>query len=248
MWHGFFATLFYIPLYNALVFLISIIPGHNAGIAVILLTIIIRLILFPLSRQAIKTQLLMKQIEADVQKIKEKITDRQEQAQALMKLYKENGINPFASFLLIFIQLPILIELYRVFRSGLPKIDPTILYSFVHAPATVVMTFLGTDLLKRSIILAIVAVITQFIQVQIALPKVAKNKNEKERSFQTDLAYSMNVQMRFILPLIMFPIAYVSAVVALYLIATNIFTILQELFVRKRLARAIQLHKSISKV
>ena len=237
MSHGIFATLFYIPLYNLLVFFINTFPGHNAGLAVVIVTLLTRLILFPLSRQAIKTQLLMRQIEPELQKIRETIKDKQEQAVATMKLYKDKGINPFASMILIFIQLPILIGMYQVFRSGLPHIDPTILYSFVHTPTTIVMALFGIDLIKRSIILALLAVITQFIQINLSLPKTTKTPASKERSFQTDLAHSMNIQMRFILPLIMFPIAYISAVVALYLVTTNTFTILQELFVRRKMMK-----------
>ncbi len=236
---SFFSIVFYTPLYNAFVFLVDIMPGHSAALAVVALTIIIRLILFPLSRMAIKTQILMRQIDPEVKRLQSTIKDKQEQAQALMKLYKDNGINPFASFLLLLIQLPILIELYSVFRSGLPKINSATLYSFVHTPAYVAMTIVGINLIKGSIILALLAVITQFIQINLALPKVEKKKKEhgKPSSLQDDLAYNMNMQMRYIMPLVMFPIAYISAVVGLYITAGNIFTILQELFVRRRMQR-----------
>lgn len=234
-----FSTLFYIPVYNLLIVLINTIPGHSAGVAVIAITILIRLILFPLSRIAIKTQLLMRQIEPELAKIRTTIKDRQEQAQATMKLYKDKGINPFASFFLLLIQLPILLGLYRVFRSNLPKVDTTILYKFVHVPTIVVMSLVGNTLTER-IIFALLAVITQFIQINLSLPKT-KKQEEKERTFQSDLAYSMNVQMRFILPLIMFPIAYVSSVIGLYLITTNTFTILQEIFVRRRMMKKYEI-------
>ncbi|MDQ3076612.1 MAG: YidC/Oxa1 family membrane protein insertase [bacterium] len=232
MEHGILSTLFYIPVYNALVFIIEKIPGHSAGLAVILLTILIRLILFPLSKSSIKTQLQMKRIEPEVESIKKNTKDKQAQAQQLMKLYKDKGINPFAGFFLLLIQLPILIGLYNVFQSGLPTIDTTILYSFVHAPVDVAMSFLGIDLMRKSFILAILAVVTQFIQINLALPK---SKKPTESSFQNDLAHSMNVQMRYILPLVMFPIALLSSVIAIYLIASNIFMIFQELFVKRRL-------------
>lgn len=237
MSHGFFATIFYIPLYNAFIFCINFLSWHNAGLAVIVLTIIIRFILYPLSRSAIKTQLQMKQVEPELKKIRDTIKDKQEQAKQTMQVYKDNGVNPFSSIFLLLIQLPILIALYQVFRSGLPKIDPTILYSFISAPAAVNMSFLGINLLTSSIILAFFAVVTQFIQLQLALPKVEKTK---ERSFQNDLAYTMNAQTKYILPLILFPIAYISPVIALYLIASNTFMILQEVFVKRRLAAALQ--------
>ena len=228
-----FSIIFYIPLYNALIFCINFLSFHNAGLAVIVLTIIIRIILFPLSRQAIKTQLQMKLVEPELKKIRETVKDKQEQAKRIMQVYKESDINPFASIILLIIQLPILIALYQVFRSSLPKVTTSILYPFITAPSIVYMSFLGISLSSGSVILAIITVITQFIQLQLSLPKVEKSK---ERSFQNDLAYNMNVQMKYIFPLIIFPIAYISSVLALYLITTNIFMILQELFVRRRLA------------
>lgn len=232
MSHGFFATLFYLPVYNAFIALINVIPGHNAGVAVILLTLIVRFILYPLSRKSIKTQLEMRKIEPEVQKLKEKVTDKQEQARQLMQLYKDRDVNPFAGLFLVLIQFPILIGLYRVFQSGLPKVDTTLLYSFVHAPATVVMNFVGIDLMYRSLLLAIVAVVTQFIQLQIALPKTKKSET---KSFQNDLTHSINTQMKYVFPLILFPIAYFSAVIGLYLVTSNIFMIFQELFVKRTL-------------
>lgn len=230
---SFFSIILYTPLYNALVFCIDFLSFHNAGLAIVVLTIIIRIVLFPLSRQAIKTQLQMKQVEPELQKIRDTIKDKQEQAKQTMRVYKERGVNPFASIFLLIIQLPILIGLYQVFRSSLPKIDAAILYPFIAAPTSVHMSILGISLIGNSIILALVSVITQFIQLQLSLPKVKKSE---KRSFQNDLAYNMNVQMKYIFPLILFPIAYISPVIAIYLITSNIFMTLQELFVRRRLA------------
>jgi len=234
-----FTTLIYNPLYNALVYLIDVIPGHSAGLAVIILTILIRLALFQLSKSSIKTQYALKAIEPEVEKLKKTVTDRQEQAVKLMALYRENGINPFAGFFLILIQLPIMFGLYRVFQSGLPTIKPEVLYSFVPAPETVSMIFFGIDLAGRSFILALLAVITQFIQINLALPK----PSPRDGSFQKDLAHSMNMQMKYIFPLILFPIAYISAVLALYFVTSNVVMTLQEVFVRRRLAKKYEATK-----
>ncbi len=180
----------------------------------------------------------MKSIEPALNKIKENVKDKQEQAKQTMALYKERGINPFAGFFLLLIQFPVLIGLYNVFRSGLPTIHSDLLYSFIHAPVMLSMSVIGIDLLKRSIILAIIAVITQFIQINLSLPKTAPTpKDAKKTSFQNDFAKSMNFQMRYILPLIIFPIALFSAVIALYLTASNTFMIFQELFVKRNMAK-----------
>src|SRR3989338_7196977 len=120
-----FNTIVYEPLYNGLVFLVDIIPSHDVGIAVIALTIMVRIILFPLSRRAIATQIQMKQIAPQVEALKEKYKDRrEEQGRAILALYREHGVRPFASFALLLIQLPILIGLYWVFsHGGLPQVD-----------------------------------------------------------------------------------------------------------------------------
>lgn len=240
MTHGFFATIFYIPLYNALVALINILPGYNVGLAVIVLTIIIRFVLYPLSRSSIRTQMKMKEVEKDLEIIKKKYPDRQEQARQTMALYKEKGVNPFSGILLLIIQLPILIALYQVFNNTFPKISADILYSFVSVPPAVIMNFLTIDLTSPSIIsrilLALIAVGTQFIQINIAVPKM---KKADVSSFGNDLAYNMNVQSRYILPLVLFPVAYLFPVICLYLIASNVFMIFQELYVRKTLRKTL---------
>jgi YidC/Oxa1 family membrane protein insertase len=220
-----FSTIFYIPFYNAFVFIIGIIPGHSAGV---------RLILYPLSKQSIKTQLKMKQIEPEIAKLRTNVKDKQEQAKQMMQLYKERDIHPFSGILLLFIQLPILLGMYQVFRSGLPKLNASIIYSFIHAPAAVSMTFLGLSLLGTSYILALFASFTQFIQFQLALPTPPKTD---KRTFQTDLATSMNMQMKYVYPIILFFIAVISPVIALYFVTSNTFMILQEVFVRRRMAK-----------
>ncbi|MEZ4113904.1 MAG: YidC/Oxa1 family membrane protein insertase [Candidatus Paceibacterota bacterium] len=75
-----FTKIFYEPIYNALVFLVDIIPGGDIGLAIILLTLIIKFILLPLHRKAIVSQIKLKQIEPKINEIKEKYTDKQEQA------------------------------------------------------------------------------------------------------------------------------------------------------------------------
>ena len=92
-----FNTLVYEPLYNGLVFFVDIIPSHDVGLAVIALTIIVRFILFPLSRRAIETQIQMKKIAPEVEALKEKFKDKkEEQGRAIFTLYRERGVRPFA--------------------------------------------------------------------------------------------------------------------------------------------------------
>ncbi len=230
-----FNTLIYDPLYNGLVFFIDVVPGGDVGVAVILLTLLVKFILFPLSKKAIKTQIAMKAIEPELKKLKETIKDKQEQAKAMMELYRKNGMNPFSSILLLFIQLPVIFGLYWVFfRGGLPEINLDIIYAIIPEPTVVNMQFLGlVDMAGKSAILAGLAGVTQFIQARLSLPPAAPRKDGD--GFKEDLARSFNIQMRYVLPVIVAVVAYViSAAVALYWLTSNIFTIGQELLVRRR--------------
>jgi YidC/Oxa1 family membrane protein insertase len=235
MFLAFFHAVFYNPLYNGLVFLIGAIPGIDLGVAVIIFTIIVRLILFPLSRAAVVTQFKMKEIEPELKKIKEQhANNKEEQAKLTMKLYSDNKINPFSSLLLVLIQLPILIALYMIFRSGFPKINASLLYSYVHVPSAVNIKFLGLiDVTKTSVVLGIVAGVMQFFQTQFSIPKAGPKTDNA--SFSDDLARSVNFQMRFVLPIFIFLISLrVAGAVDLYYATTALFTIGQELYMRKR--------------
>lgn len=234
-----FQNFFYAPLYNGLVAFINIVPYHDVGLAVILFTCIIKVIIFPLSQQSIKTQFEMKQIEPEMNEIKLKYKDdKQVQAEKTMQLYKDKGINPFAGILLMLIQLPILIALYWVFlKGGLPKIDSASIYSFTKIPDTINMIFLGADVSQNSILFAFFVAIAQFLQMQITLPKPKKveTKNGANPGFSDELAKSMNMQMKYVMPVIMFFIAKsFPLVVSLYLITSSLFAIGQELYIRSK--------------
>src|SRR3989344_6416190 len=127
------------PLYNGLIFLMGVFPFFDAGVTVIIFTIIIKLILLPLSIKASKAQLQMKGMEKGLNEIKEKYKDnKEEQSKKTIEMYREKGINPFASFFILLIQLPIIIGLYQVFlKSGLRVINIEMLYSFVPVPEIV---------------------------------------------------------------------------------------------------------------
>jgi len=232
-------AIFYDPIYNGLVFLIDTIPGADVGIAVILLTIVVRLVLFPLSLRAIRTQLLMRDLEPELTRIKTEFKDsREEQARRTMELYRTNKVNPFSSFLFMFIQILFIFALYFVFfRGGLPNIRTELLYSFIPIPENVNMHFLGfIDVAGRSLVLAALAGITQFIQTKLSIPPLPQNNSTP--SFKNDLARSFNLQMRYAMPVVIFFVAYtISAAVALYFVVSNLVSIGQEIYVRRTLKR-----------
>lgn len=234
---GIFNTVFFNPIYNGLIFLLDTVPFIDVGIAVILVTIAVKLILFPFSIKMVKTQLAVKQLEPEINKLKEiHKNDKQEQARQTMALYKEKGVNPFSGFLLILIQIPVIFALYFVFlKGGLPKINTDILYSFISIPDSINMNFLGfIDVSVRSIPIAILAGATQFFQIKYSLPPMKERVGKS--TFKEDLARSFHIQMRYIMPIIVFSVAYaISAAIALYWTTSNLFAIGQEVYVRKRI-------------
>jgi len=242
MFKSAFFTLVYDPLYNGLVYLVDIVPAHDMGIAIIILTILVKVALIPLSRQAIRTQVAMRAIAPDVEAIKEKFKDKQEeQARAIFALYRERNIRPFASFFLILLQFPILFGLYWVFwKGGLPNVDTAILYSFVPAPENVKMDFLGLiDMGGRSILLAATAGLTQLLYARLSMgPRKPKEKTDKP-TFSGDMAHSFDLQARYVLPIIVAGIAYtVTAAIPLYWTASNLFMLAQEFAMGRRFKEA----------
>ncbi len=233
---GFFTTFFYQPLYNGLIYLMDVMPWADAGVAVILFTVIVRLIIFPLSVRSVKTQLRMRQIEPELAALREKYkTNREELARKTLELYRANDIHPFSGIFLILIQLPIIISLYSIFsHGGLFVVNTELLYSFIHSPAAINAHFLGlVDISKNSVWLALLAAVSQFFQVRYSVPPPKPRTDNA--SFQDDLARSMSLQMRYVLPVFIFFIAWkIVAAVSLYWITSNLFMIGQELYIRRR--------------
>ena len=232
-------TFIYEPLYNGLIFLADVLPFLDAGVIIVLFTIIVKLVLFPLSKKAVRTQVVMRLMEPEMKAIKEKYKDdRQMQAVKMMALYKEKQINPFSSIFLLLIQLPIIFALYSIFyRTGFTSINADILYSFVPVPETVNLMFLGlVDVTQRSIPLAILAAVSQFFQIKFSVPKPPE-KTEKG-GFQEDFARSMHMQMKYVLPVVILFIAYyATGALAIYWTTSNIFMIGQEIVIRRQLAK-----------
>lgn len=234
---AFFRTIFFEPLYNLLVWFSAILPGHNLGLSIILLTLVIKTILLPLQHRVTRTQRKLKEIESEIAAIKTKhAKDNPAQAQAIMELYRAHGINPFAGFVVVLIQLPILIALFYVFRDSV-ALKPEWLYSFVEAPSYINHIFLGfVDLTARSLPLGLLAGVTQYLQISLSMPPQApKPQDGKPPSLRDDLARSMNLQMRYFFPvMIVFLSLGFPAAVVLYWVTSNLFSIGHELLVRRK--------------
>jgi len=128
-----FTTLIVQPIFNILVLIYAIIPGHNFGISIILFTILIRLLLWPLVKKQLHQAKVMRKVQPEIKKIKAASKgDKQKESQMLMELYKEKGINPLGSIGILLIQLPIFLALY----SGIKRIidDPHQIITFAYPP------------------------------------------------------------------------------------------------------------------
>lgn len=236
IWH----TFFFDPIYNTLVFFIDVIPGGDVGLAIIATVIVVKFVLLPVSIKAVQTQKAMREIDPQLKEIREKYKeDREAQAKAMMAVYSEAKINPFASIFIVLLQIPIIIALYYSVYSGggvpLPNINIELLYSFVAPPVELTMNFLGiVDITQRSIVLALMAGITQFIQVRLVMPALPERDPNAEPSMRDEIMRNMSVQMRYIMPGIITVVAYsISATIALYFVISNLVAIAQELYVRK---------------
>ncbi|HEY4500739.1 MAG TPA: YidC/Oxa1 family membrane protein insertase [Candidatus Paceibacterota bacterium] len=239
---SFFHAVFYDPIYNALVALVAVVPGSDVGIAVILVTVVIRLILLPFSLSAARTQRAMKLLEPKIKELKETHKgNKEKEALGTLALYKEARVNPFASILTVFIQIPVLLALYWVFYyepfSTVDAINLTRLYSFTPVPMDVSLQFLGIiSVTGKSMVLAFLAGVTQFYQAHLALSGTMKPSDAK--GMQNDFQRIMGMQLKYVFPFIIAVISYTtSGAIALYFITTNIAGALQELHVRKTLDR-----------
>jgi len=229
-------TIFYQPVYNILIFIVNNITFGDVGLAIILITIIIKLALYPLTKKSIRSQILMKKMEPEIKQIKKDYPNKEEQAKKTFELYKKYGTNPFSGCLVILLQLPVVFALYYVIYKGL-SLDSGQIYSFLSKPIS--MNFLGLiQMGGKSIVLAVLAGVTQFIQGYLSSPITPKvevlKTGEKTEHTGEDFATSMQTSMKYFLPFIITLAAWsISAAVALYFVTSNIFTIVQEWYIRR---------------
>ena len=225
-----FTIIFYQPILNLLVFLYNTISFHDLGVAIILLTVIIKLVFWPLGRQAIKSQKSLQDLQPKLEELKKKYADNKaELSRATMDLYKENKVNPFSSCLPLLIQLPFLFAVYRVFRAGIAN-DLSLVYSFIYKPEVInTMSFGFLNLAKPSIYLAILAGLAQFWQAKMLSTKkpAVKTPGSKDES----MTAIMNKQMLYFMPaLTVFIGISLPGGLTLYWFIITLLTALQQVF------------------
>ncbi len=214
----------YRPLFNILVLIYDFIP--DVGMAIIILTIIIRLILYPLQSKALRSQRKLQELQPELQRIQKKYkNDKQKQSKAVMEFYQTHKVNPFSSCLTQLIQFPVIIALYQVFRTGLNTERLSQLYSFIPVPEIFDPSFLGYFNLAEpdKFILPILAGITQFFYSKMMIPLTPKNKKGPASTQEI-----ISKQMIYFMPLmIVFFAMKLPAALPLYWIVVSLFGILQ---------------------
>ncbi|RJP44904.1 protein translocase component YidC [Candidatus Parcubacteria bacterium] len=227
----FYNLVFYQPLLNTLVFLYESIAFQDFGIAVILITVLIRVVLYPLFARSVRHQAVMQRLQPKLKKVQEDLKhDREKQVAAMMNLYREHRINPFSGFGLLIAQLPVLIALYHIFLNATKPDFLDGLYSFVPHPESISASFLGlVDLGVSNVFIVGFAAIAQYFQGLTALPRLEPGREPSQ-------AEKVGRRMVLIGPVITFLIFYnLPAAVGLYWTVTSAVTILQQRIINRGL-------------
>lgn len=224
-------TALYQPLLNGLIWLYTVLPGHDLGVAIIVFTVIIRLLLAPLLWKAQQSQKDLARIQPEVKRIQEQHkSDKEAQGRAMMELYQKHKVNPFSGCLIMLVQIPILIALFKVFQQGLTTAELGMLYSFIPHPGTLNSISFGfLNLAKGNLVLGIFAAISQYFQLKMTMPAQPATVQKD------DFSRIMQTQSLYIFPVLILVWSYkLPAALTLYWTVLNIFGILQEIIMRRR--------------
>ncbi|MDD5527924.1 MAG: YidC/Oxa1 family membrane protein insertase [Patescibacteria group bacterium] len=230
-----FTIIFYQPILNLLVWLYNIIPGHDIGIAIVLLTIIIRVILLPLSKKSIESQKSLQDLQPKIEEIKKQFPGKEEQGKAMIKLYQDNKINPLSSCLPLLIQLPFLIAVYQVFMAGLKSNSLNLVYPFISRPESISVISMGfLDLSKPNWVLAILAGAAQFWQAKMMITKKAPINTKG--AMDENMTAMLNKQMLYFMPAFTIFIGIsLPGGLTLYWFVVTLLTVLQQMFIFNRI-------------
>jgi YidC/Oxa1 family membrane protein insertase len=216
------------PITNALIFFYNLFG--DMGLAIIAITLVIRILLVPLASKAFRAQRRLQALQPELKKLQEKHKDdREALARELMAFYKREGVNPASSFLPVLLQLPILIALFFVFRDvGDASHHFNNLYSFIHRPEVIKTTFLGLmDLSQHDhLVLPLLTALLQFAQSRMMLAR------------QPD-APAISRQITYIFPILTFVVAgNFPAAVPLYYASSTLFTLIQQYIIMREMPLA----------
>lgn len=231
---AFFELIAYDPIYNLLISFYNIIPWKDFGIAIILTTLLIRLLIYPISRKQITSQKKLQELQPKIKEVQEKYkNNKEEQAKAMMGLYKEHGVNPVSGCLPIIIYLIVFISIYQTIihiTSAHFLADANHLYSFVNNPGPINHLFLNfLDLTKPNIILALITAVAQYFQMRQILGNQPAPKAASAKGDMSDFASIMNKQMLYIAPAATLFIGVTfPAALSLYWLTSTLFMLVQQ--------------------
>ncbi len=241
-----FNEFLYKPLLN-LLFIIYDFVISDLGIAIIIMTMVIRFVLLPIFYKSAKDQTILQRIAPQIQEIQKKHKENKEQqVQEIMAVYKEHKVNPFSSFGLLFLQLPILFAVYRVFLNGFDQGVMDLLYSWVPQPENIHNMFLGViNLSNPHVVLVLVAVVLQYLNTRLIMhiQKQRKDKMKKDNKKDTTLdvaqkAQNISRKLIFIMPFVTGIILWnLPSAVALYWLTTSLFSVVQQVVINKKIER-----------
>ncbi len=226
------------PLYNGFIYLVGVMPGGDVGLAIIALTVIIRVVFYPFFAASIRTQMGMQAAQAELDEINKQYKENPaERAKHTMALFKKYKVRPFAGFLALLVQIPIFIALYfAFFHEGLPNVNTSLLYSFVPVPGLVNVEFLGfLDLLApHNIILAALVAFSQYLVTHFSFARVKPNPNmTPEKQSMHKMQRNM---MLYFLPGLIGIISYtLPSAVGLYFLTGNLFSLAQEWIIARQM-------------
>ncbi|OGJ60723.1 hypothetical protein A3D88_03115 [Candidatus Peribacteria bacterium RIFCSPHIGHO2_02_FULL_52_16] len=241
-----FRTFITKPFLNFLIFIASLLPDHSLGIAIIILTIVVKLILFFPTQHALQGQKEMQKLQPKLDELKKRYGDDPKKMQEeTMKLWKEHKVNPFQSCLPMLVQFPVLIGLFYVIRDGsVLALSQHLIYGFYsHLSWTFGTQFLWLDLLKPDIyVMPAALVILQFLQMKLTFTlndrKKAKEKvvdvGDKKKEPMSPQKMQQNI-MLYGLPIMIGVFAFqFPAAVSLYWGVSTLFGIGQQLVVNRK--------------
>lgn len=234
----FFNIILFRPIFNILILLYEAVPGRDFGVAIVVLTVIIRFIFSPLSIKVLRSQRELTKLQPEIKEINKKFKDdKQAAAKATMDLYKAHKVNPFSGCLPLLIQIPILLALYSAFRSGLNPAGVSGLYPFVANPGAINGSFLGfVNLTAHNPVMAVLAGALQWIQSRLAAKNmIHPSQMSADKNSQDITASVMNKQMLYFLPIMIIIIAWsLPAGLVIYWVATTIYSIFEQIYINKK--------------
>jgi YidC/Oxa1 family membrane protein insertase len=225
-------TLIANPLLNILVGLYETVALEDLGVAIIILTILVRLAFYPLFQKGLEQQAKMQELQPKIKELQAKHKgDHAAHSRALLDLYKEHNFNPFSSVLMLLIQIPILIALYHLFLSIFSPDVLSRLYAFVPNPGALNQTAFGfLNLTESYFTLVAVTALLQFVQARMAMRGVKFNDKAQQMTSQV---------LVFVAPVITLVIfATLPAAVTLYWLVSSLLSVGQQYLVSYRRANA----------